>query len=158
MQHRLVSALSIFLILALLLMPVASVSADTGDDINAFSFYYDHLNERQQYLYHWVKSFIDNKEYLNYDDDAGLYKIDVAHLFPDNPTEEDCDAFFADLIYAQLALQADEPQYLMVGVFEGFGCDVQAGNLILSATSNGMRSIQKTIKLVSPRASGRLWI
>ena len=106
MKHRFISLLCVFAFLVLALMPAVTVPATAEEEINAFTYYYDHLNERQKMFYHLIKDFLDN-----YDMSQDRMTLDLTHLLPETPTEDDYRLLSDDVFYASIALAADDPLY-----------------------------------------------
>lgn len=111
MKHRFLSALCAFVILLLTLMPASAVFADEEEDINAFTYYYDHLNEQQQRLYHMLKNYYDT-----HDPKTDPQRLDISYMFPTNISQQESQIISSDLFYANMALAADDPRYYLAGL------------------------------------------
>lgn len=124
-----VSVIFIMLISAMLLPVGAEEPTEDSENIyNAETYYYDRINERAQWCYNWLKDFYDNYMPGNVPDDIPFltsdefieYKIDMAHLLPENPTAEDYYALGRDFLIGDLALKADDPLYVCKGRVSGW--------------------------------------
>ena len=130
MKRTAISCLAAFclivLVLAVLLPATPAHAAET--DINTRTYYYDKLNDRQKYFYNWLKDFCDNfeekfesspEDFVVREKDI-LYRIDLAHMLPANPSQADFDNLVDDYHYAWCALIADEPLYECLGGIVGY--------------------------------------
>ena len=146
MKKRILFAIIAMVLLLTVMGEAAPVNATVEDEINAFTYYYDCLNEQQKSIYVWMKSFFDSK--VNESSGQGLrteYTIDLIDLMTAPFTEDNFLTFYEDIMYAQMALQADDPSYEMIGQFFGGGWS-QSGephfnvNYVLYEITDDMRA------------------
>ena len=67
----------LLLIITVTLLPQTHAKAAEAD---AETFYYHHLNERQQYFYTWLKDYYDKLP-----SEPATYQVDLTHLLPAAP-------------------------------------------------------------------------
>lgn len=94
------------------------VNAET-EDLNAQldftdTYFYDRINERQQWCYNYLKEYYDNIP-----DECAQYRLDLVHLLPDDSTFSDYADLFFDFSVADSAIKADDPLYRMKGNVTG---------------------------------------
>lgn len=97
----------LLLIITVTLLPQTHAKAAEAD---AETFYYHHLNERQQYFYTWLKDYYDKLP-----SEPATYQVDLTHLLPAAPTQQDYRSLQEDILYAEMALAEDDPLYLFKG-------------------------------------------
>ena len=74
------------------------------------SYYYDRLNETQQTYYTYLKNYFDD-----WQGGAEVHEFELLTWTGSDMSDEERTAIFEELIYAQMALYADEPLYEVIG-------------------------------------------
>ena len=109
--------IGMFVLLCLVVTAVTQyllVQADAAE-VNAQTYYYDHLSERQQECYDLLVTI-----YAELPNETGEETRRFTTMLPDNPTQEDYVALGVDFVAADMALKADQPMYGWVGRISGY--------------------------------------
>lgn len=114
MKSRLCPLLATLCLAVLIAALLPTPAASAATDINTDTYYYEHLNERQQYFYNWLKDYYDGLS-----DKPATYKVDLVHMLPTKPTQQDYSKLNDDISYADMALKEDNPLYLWKGIIAG---------------------------------------
>ena len=112
-MKKIFSAFILFCMLALTLTPLFSISISAQDtkELDATtkaqldftdSYYYDKLNEQQQWCYDFLVEF-----YAEHKGEVGKKHYDWSHLLPKDCTNDDITRLYDDFIIAELAVFAD---------------------------------------------------
>ena len=115
MKRRLIAILMLLCLMSAAVVERLPVQADAAE-VDAHTYYYDHLSERQQECYDILVTI-----YAELPNKTGEEQRRFTTMLPDNPTEADYVSLGVDFIAADMALKADQPMYQWVGRVSGYG-------------------------------------